>query len=120
MIHYTCYIKVFADGKRMPYMEFFGQLRMLHQLGADDFQQSASVEGILQRLRTLDETNFSFAPSESLLVDVIQDKVEINCAHDSFAPFSITRGELINIYEDWLQFLQSYEENRISGVDFAF
>lgn len=118
-IAYNFYIKINQCGRHCAKMEFGDPYQTLNRLGDDDYAHSQVVRDILVLLRDeVNEEDFDFAPNDFLIIEVHDVSVFVSSGFDEFTPYSITRHELIEIYTEWLDFLEVYENNQIPGVIF--
>ncbi|MEY8779623.1 hypothetical protein AB9K32_04310 [Allomuricauda sp. XS_ASV26] len=118
-IERSFYIRVDEKGNQYPMMEFFPpKYSMLAHLGFEEFSKSDKIKYVLKEINKAikRKQKYSFASDDWCIVEVLGEKCIIRNGFEEFEPFEVDTSFMLNLLNDWMNFLIKYESKQIPGI----
>lgn len=120
MIQKSFYIKTLVDGRQYPILNVFpDKYKMLYELGMNQYAKS---EGVKKAISNLDKVlsgeleSFELSTGDWCVVNVKKDTSIITNNFDEYEPVEISTTEIYSLMQEWLEFLNAYENGEIPGI----
>jgi len=120
MLIKTFRIITFRDGEQYPSMHIYPKkYEMLYELGMNQLSKSIGVKIVIENLEKIKSgelREYELSTGDWCVVNVKKDTSIITNNFDEFEPVEISTSEIVQLMEEWYEFLLDYENGEIPNI----